>query len=305
MEHRVGVRAELQRLGVAVAALIAREVREAAVGRRDELLGIGAEGPGAAEGAGELREPLLPALELLRCGGAVVAPEHPEHLAEGYTGDLIALALEGVQNPLVERGDAQRASHGRQTISASGEGGYLRREPRQLLPRRDGLRGQLRAHVGEGGIEYVARQHGAQQQIRIRRMLRQLLEYGRGDGGVTVAAAVEDRAHGAGILAAGVRDVAVGDEELDVRAAAMMSVLANTAQRLCQLALMRGEPAAAQRAVPDAPLAGRKRKSRNLGFLRIFGDFLCAQKVTRRRHGHADSPTNSPPKTHDSQPFTI
>ena len=98
MEHRVGVRAELQRLGVAVAALIAREVREAAVGR-DELLGIGAEGPGAAEGAGELREPLLPALELLRCGGAVVAPEHPKHLADGYTGDLIALALEGVQNP--------------------------------------------------------------------------------------------------------------------------------------------------------------------------------------------------------------
>ena len=139
------MRAELQRLGVAVAALIAREVREAAVGRRDELLGIGAEGPGAAEGAGELREPLLPALELLRCGGAVVAPEHPEHLAEGYTGDLIALALEGVQNPLVERGNAQRASHGRQTISTVGEGGYLRREPRQLLPRRDGLRGQLRA----------------------------------------------------------------------------------------------------------------------------------------------------------------
>ena len=99
MEHRVGVRAELQRLGVAVAALIAREVREAAVGRRDELLGIGAEGPGAAEGAGELREPLLPALELLRCGGAVVAPERPKHLADGYTGDLIALALEGVQNP--------------------------------------------------------------------------------------------------------------------------------------------------------------------------------------------------------------
>ena len=92
------MRAELQRLGVAVAALIAREVREAAVGRRDELLGIGAEGPGAAEGAGELREPLLPALELLRCGGAVVAPEHPKHLADGYTGDLIALALEGVQN---------------------------------------------------------------------------------------------------------------------------------------------------------------------------------------------------------------
>ena len=92
MEHRVGVRAELQRLGVAVAALIAREVREAAVGRRDELLGIGGEGPGAAE-------PLLPALELLRCGGAVVAPEHPKHLADGYTGDLIALALEGVQNP--------------------------------------------------------------------------------------------------------------------------------------------------------------------------------------------------------------
>lgn len=161
------MRAEFQRLGVAVAAPIAREVREAAVGRRDELLGIGAEGSGAAEGAGELREPLLPALELLRCGGAVVAPEH---LAEGYTGDLIALALEGVQNPLVERGDAQRASHGRQTISAAGgEGGYLRREPRQLLPRRDGLRGQLRAHVGEGGIEHVARQHGAQQQIRIRR----------------------------------------------------------------------------------------------------------------------------------------
>ena len=197
MEHRVGVRAELQRLGVAVAALIAREVREAAGGRRDELLGIGAEGSGAAEGAGELREPLLPALELLRCGGAVVAPEHPEHLAEGYTGDLDTLALEGVQNPLVERGDAQRASHGRQTISTVGEGGYLRREPRQLLPRRDGLRGQLRA------------------------------------------------------------------------------------------------------------LAGRKRKSRNLGFLRIIGDFLFAQKVTRRRHGHADSPTNSPPKTHDSQPFTI
>lgn len=120
VEHRVGVRAELQRLGVAVAALIAREVREAAVGRRDEFLGIGAEGPGTAEGAGELREPLLPALELLRCGGAVVAPEHPKHLDEGYTGDLIALALEGVQNPLVERGDAQRVSHGRQTISAAG-----------------------------------------------------------------------------------------------------------------------------------------------------------------------------------------
>ena len=162
------------------------------------------------------------------------------------------------------------------------------------------------AHVGEGGIEHVARQHGAQQQIRIRRMLRQLLEYGRGDGGVTVAAAVEDRAHGADILAVGVRAVAVGDEELDIRAAAMMSVLANTAQRLCQLALMRGEPVAAQRAVLEQrPLAGRKRKSRNLGSLRIFGDFLCAQKVTRRRHGHADSPTNSPPKTHDSQPFTI
>ena len=164
------MRVELQRLGIAVVALIAREVREAAVGRRDELLGIAAEGSGVAEGAGELREPLLPALELLRCGGAVVAPEHPEHLAEGYTGDLIALALEGVQNPLVERGDAQRASHGRQTrFQPRGEGGYLRREPRQFLPRRDGLRGQLRAHVGEGGIEHVARQHGAQQQIRIRR----------------------------------------------------------------------------------------------------------------------------------------
>ena len=99
MEHCVGVRAELQRLGVAVAALIARKVRETAAGRRDELLGIGTEGPGAAEGAGELREPLLPALELLRCGGAVVAPEHPEHPDEGDTGDLIALALEGVQNP--------------------------------------------------------------------------------------------------------------------------------------------------------------------------------------------------------------
>ena len=124
-------------------------------------------------------------------------------------------------------------------------------------------------------------------------MLRQLLEYGRGDGGVTVAAAVEDRAHGADILAVGVRAVAVGDEELDVRAAAMMSVLANTAQRLCQLALMRGEPAAAQRAVPDAPLAGRKRKSRNLGFLRIFGDFLCEPKVTRRRQ---DQPIHPPPR---------
>lgn len=119
------MRAELQRLGVAVAALIAREVREAAVGRCDELLGIGAEGSGIAEGAGKLRELLLPALELLRCGGAVVAPEHPERLAEGYTGDLIALALEGVQNPLVERGDAQRASHGRQTISAAGGGGRI------------------------------------------------------------------------------------------------------------------------------------------------------------------------------------
>lgn len=99
MEHRVGVRAELQRLGVAVAALIARKVREAAVGRRDELLEIGAEGPGAAEGAGELREPLLPALELLRCGGAVVAPVHPEHLTEGYTGDLIARARGCPESP--------------------------------------------------------------------------------------------------------------------------------------------------------------------------------------------------------------
>ena len=32
------------------------------------------------------------------------------------------------------------------------------------------------------------------------------------------------------------------------------------------------------------------------GFLRIFGYFLCAQKVTRRRHGHADFTTNSPQK---------
>ena len=99
VEHRVGVPAEVLRCGVGFAAVVARRVRGGAVGRRDELLGIGAEGPGAAEGAGELREPLLPALELLRCGGAVVAPEHPEHLAEGYTGELIALALEGVQNP--------------------------------------------------------------------------------------------------------------------------------------------------------------------------------------------------------------
>lgn len=169
MEHRVGVRAELQRLGVAVAALIAREVREAVVGRRDELLGIAAEGPGAAEGAGELREPLLPALELLRCGGAVVAPEHPEHLAEGYTGDLIALALEGVQNPLVERGDAQRASHGRQTISAAGGRADICAASRVSASHVGMACGASCAHVGEGGIERVARQHGAQQQIRIRR----------------------------------------------------------------------------------------------------------------------------------------
>ena len=32
------------------------------------------------------------------------------------------------------------------------------------------------------------------------------------------------------------------------------------------------------------------RKSRSLGFLRIFGDFLCAQKVTRRRPNRPISP---------------
>ena len=40
----------------------------------------------------------------------------------------------------------------------------------------------------------------------------------------------------------------------------MMSVLANTAQRLCQLALMRGEPAAAQRAVLEQRPACRPEK---------------------------------------------
>ena len=260
-----------------------------------------------------------------------------------------------------------------------GEGGYLRREPRQLLPRRDGLRGQLRAHVGEGGIEHVARQHGAQQQIRIR--CPRPAHDGRLDKNGAALAKV------AGVLAPQRQRAEVprwgcpgaqpaprrrspcrrrrscssgsrrprrpagrytssparrfqrrcrpraprssrpepvmptprtGKEPyLSCRACSplrttpscwrwMMSVLANTAQRLCQLALMRGEPAAAQRAVLEQRrLAGRKRKSRNLGFLRIFGDFLCTQKVTRRRHGHADSPTNSPPKTHYSQPFTI
>ena len=253
------MRAELQRLGVAVAALIAREVREAVVGRRDELLGIAAEGPGAAEGAGELREPLLPALELLRCGGAVVAPEHPEHPAEGYTGDLIALALEGVQNPLVERGDAQRASHGCQTISTAG-GGRIFAPRAASAPPTSGWPAGPAARACRRG-RHRARRPSARR--------------------------------------------AAADLGTPSCWRWMVSVLANTAQRLCQLALMRGEPAAAQRAVPDAPLAGRKRKSRNLGFLRIIGDFLCAQKVTRRRHGHADSPTNSPPKTHDSQPFTI
>lgn len=165
MEHRVGVRAELQRLGVAVAALIAREVREAAVGRRDELLGIGAEGSGAAEGAGELREPLLPALELLRCGGAVVAPEHPEHLAEGYTGDLIALALRIPSLSEVTHSGLPTAARrflpwGRADICAAS----------RVSSSRVGMAcGASCAHVGEGGIEHVARQHGAQQQIRIRR----------------------------------------------------------------------------------------------------------------------------------------
>ena len=32
------------------------------------------------------------------------------------------------------------------------------------------------------------------------------------------------------------------------------------------------------------------------GFLRIFGYFLCAQKVPRRRHGPADFTSNSPQK---------
>ena len=37
------------------------------------------------------------------------------------------------------------------------------------------------------------------------------------------------------------------------------------------------------------------------GFLRIFGYFLCAQKVTRRGHGHADSATD-PVKTQKKPP---
>ena len=40
-------------------------------------------------------------------------------------------------------------------------------------------------------------------------------------------------------------------------------------------------------------LADRERKSRNLGFLRIFGDFLCEQKVTRRRQ---DQPIHPQPR---------
>ena len=112
MEHRVGVRAELQRLGVAVAALIARKVRETAVGRRDELLEIGAEGPGAAEGAGELREPLLPALELLRCGGAVVARKAlPTSIGRGrYSLEFITLRP-AVRLSRSKAGIASAASH--------------------------------------------------------------------------------------------------------------------------------------------------------------------------------------------------
>ena len=41
-------------------------------------------------------------------------------------------------------------------------------------------------------------------------------------------------------------------------------------------------------------LADRKGSQETIGFLRIFGNFLCAQKVTRRRHGQADLPANLP-----------
>ena len=47
----------------------------------------------------------------------------------------------------------------------------------------------------------------------------------------------------------------------------MMSVLANTAQRLCQLALMRGEPAAVQRAVLDAPACRPEKEVKKPWFL--------------------------------------
>ena len=145
VEHRVGVRAELQRLGVAVAALIAREVREAAVGRRDELLGIGAEGPGAAE-----------------VRASCVSRSFQR---SSYSGAAVPLSRQSTQSisPMgMRRSDSPRARGCPESPSLSevthsglptaarrfqprGEGGYLRREPRQLLPRRDGLRGQLRA----------------------------------------------------------------------------------------------------------------------------------------------------------------
>ena len=48
---------------------------------------------------------------------------------------------------------------------------------------------------------------------------------------------------------------------------------------------------------PAEPLlVDRKGSQETMGFLRIFGYFLCAQKVPRRRHGPADSATD-PVKT--------
>ena len=48
--------------------------------------------------------------------------------------------------------------------------------------------------------------------------------------------------------------------------------------------------------LPIPYLPTQKEVKKPCGFLRIFGYFLCAQKVPHRRHGHADSTASSQPK---------
>ena len=62
--------------------------------------------------------------------------------------------------------------------------------------------------------------------------------------------------------------------------------------------------------LPNPPLADRKRKSRNLGFLRAFGYFSRAGKVTRRRQNQPIPPPiharrNPPQRSHSAPPGRV
>ena len=52
------------------------------------------------------------------------------------------------------------------------------------------------------------------------------------------------------------------------------------------------DPGKALEAIKNTLSPREEGSQETIGFLRIFGDFLCAQKVTRRRHGQADSATS-------------